>query len=733
MVALLGIALLLCYFIFGDVLVNPGGFLLESSFDGLKNYFSVVYQLVHGSGQHFNGMLYPFGDALIFADGQPVLTALLRVISNPSDPDSIIASMNFIMLISPVICSLFIYLILKECKVGAVYAIVFALIIAFLNPQLERLNGHYALTYSFFIPMIWYMVLKIANGHRIWFWTILATALSTLFAINQPYYLLLSSSLVGSILLWQLIQPLILNNKRRAGILQMLILVVVPVALMFLYMNSVNHFADRPLKPYGIGVYDASFSGTFIPTNGPMSTLAREYFFTSFKYPEWESKAFVGLPATFFLLVFLVRSIRRVWTKGTQAVRMGLAANPVDISLVPALMVLVIASGELHNLGLDKLYHLVPQLEQFRSLGRLAWVFYYIFTVSAAVYFYLTFKYLRQIGGGKLRVHALVMVSVIGLIWISDAASNVKSVSTGIADYPRGSHRLSLEYAARLDSLGINVEDYQAILPLPFSLVGSEKLGLSNGPWASSHSMDVSVATGLPLFGGHMSRSSWQSTEKQAQLVGHPILPKPIHSELKQDKYILVLWSYENLSLGEKAVRDLGKKLWNNKRFELFRIKPQDLLKVNSNFVSTLKDLNPHLVEQPEDSDAIFRSVAVHQNQGDKFYESLLTVDTTKKEFEFSYWTLASDPEHEPVRAKLFWKDQDGLTHEAAIEPRASADVWRGWIRVSLNLELHSGENQIWVISETLSGLATQIHQMEVGDTSISANNQLWNNYPIEL
>ena len=50
----------ICFRFFGDILSNPGAFLFGAEGDGLKNYFTVAYQAVHGNGWDFKGMLYDF-------------------------------------------------------------------------------------------------------------------------------------------------------------------------------------------------------------------------------------------------------------------------------------------------------------------------------------------------------------------------------------------------------------------------------------------------------------------------------------------------------------------------------------------------------------------------------------------------------------------------------------------------------------------------------------------------
>ena len=75
--AVVVLAIGVCFRFFKDILLHPNEYLFGAEGDGLKNYYSVAYQVVHGEGTWFNGMMYPFGDHLTFADGQPLLTKIL--------------------------------------------------------------------------------------------------------------------------------------------------------------------------------------------------------------------------------------------------------------------------------------------------------------------------------------------------------------------------------------------------------------------------------------------------------------------------------------------------------------------------------------------------------------------------------------------------------------------------------------------------------------------------------
>ncbi|MCB0755526.1 MAG: hypothetical protein KDB98_08040, partial [Flavobacteriales bacterium] len=153
-------AIAICFRFFGEIILHPNEFLFGADGDGLKNYYSIAYQVIHGDGLWFNGMLYPYGDHIIFADGQPLLTKVLGwfVDGDASNGGSVIGIMNLLMIFSLVVCAWCVHRLLVWNLVGPWFSVPFALCIAFLSPQVLRFPGHYALGYTFFVPLGWLLI-----------------------------------------------------------------------------------------------------------------------------------------------------------------------------------------------------------------------------------------------------------------------------------------------------------------------------------------------------------------------------------------------------------------------------------------------------------------------------------------------------------------------------------------------------------------------------------------------
>ena len=53
----------------GNILFKLNEVQMDRSGDGFKNYFAFAWQYKHEDGLFFEGMQYPYGDLLAYADG----------------------------------------------------------------------------------------------------------------------------------------------------------------------------------------------------------------------------------------------------------------------------------------------------------------------------------------------------------------------------------------------------------------------------------------------------------------------------------------------------------------------------------------------------------------------------------------------------------------------------------------------------------------------------------------
>ncbi len=152
-------------------LTNLNSYFISTNHDGIKNYYTYLYYLKFDTGFHFSGMAYPFGDLITFTDNQPLLVLTIKSLQYLGLDLSLhaVAIFNILLLISFPITVLVLYKILKNYHLSNYYSFFIAVAITFLNPQIERLAGHYALAYSFVIPLFWLLDIKISSSKNKWY------------------------------------------------------------------------------------------------------------------------------------------------------------------------------------------------------------------------------------------------------------------------------------------------------------------------------------------------------------------------------------------------------------------------------------------------------------------------------------------------------------------------------------------------------------------------------------
>jgi len=662
-----------CLRFYGDILRDPGAFLFGAEGDGLKNYFTVAWQTVHGVDRHFSGMLHPYGDHLLFADGQPLLTSVMHWFGpGVEDGHHIIGAMNLLMIGSLVLCAVLVHLILRRSLVASWFAVPFAVLIAFLSPQLARFAGHYALGYAFFIPLLWYLLIRLRAG-RAWPWAMLLAAVTLAFTFIQPYYLLISTVFIGAVSAMDAV--LLFSGKRKtANLLPQISALLLPFVLFTGCMALADPYADRPTAPYGLLSYVASFQSVFIPVMEPFKSLFTSYFFRLFVPAHWEGYAYVGLvPALCGAAALVTLVLNRRW----RGLAMPVLPDALRAVWLPAFIVLLFSMAFFHHLGLSWLGEHFSAIRQFRSLGRMAWVFYYVFSVWAVVYLYRVFRVMRGVHGGRLRFHAWLLIVLSLGWWTLDAIVNIKAVKEQMIANPHGRDMFGTSFADMLAAHGIDPGGFQAILPLPFELIGSEKLELGLMSPATPVAMQASFSTGIPMVNGVMSRTSLAVTGSVAQWVAHPLMPQSVTHDLPDHRDLLVIAVGDGLTEGERFAISNATLLFANDAYSLYRLSPDDWEKARSDIrEATLTDTSA------------MPSFFLREKEIAVPVDGLL-LDTTLAagDHEFSLW-LAIDPSTTSLPV-LEWQVGD------AMESRRcgfNAEVWEGWLRVARHLHLEREE-----------------------------------------
>jgi len=488
----------LLYIFFGNALIEPNSYLFSVGGDGLKNYFTPAYYVKHNSGFQFTGMGHPFGEHVVYTDCQPLLSGMMQFIETNITPIShkTVGILNLLMMLSIPVCALFLFKILAHYKISVTLSIVFAIIIAFLSPQMHRMLGHYALAYCFYIPMIWYALIKVLTAKRIFLPSFILVIIIIVFSFIHPYYLALSLIFLGA---FSLVEFFL--GKKLSGVF-IFLLTILPVIVFQVLMHFTDVVIDRPDNPYGIFTYIASIESVFLPNVGPI----REFLFGNFaiRKPKWDGFAFIGSAS---LLVIVLALIRRVVSKVKKQQKQYLLPKPLFKVLLTGILVLLFSMAIPFKWGLDFFYDIVPPLKQFRGLGRFAWVFFYIGTISAVVIAHHYYK----IWFAKNQLGAKVALLVFIALFATDAFFHSSYLGQQ-AQRRQLQAPLFTKFSETIASAGVKVDDYQAILVFPFFHIGSEEIYIDGDYHSHNVGFKAAYATGLPLVNTMMSRTSLSQT-----------------------------------------------------------------------------------------------------------------------------------------------------------------------------------------------------------------------------
>ena len=518
--------------------------MLDTGVDGLKNYFNPMYYLKYDTGGwHFSGMNYPFGEHLVFTDGQPLFTRILKVLQNWGVPvaDHLPAIFNLLMFASVLIGAGFLYAIARIYRLPDGFAIPVAVIIACLSPQLHRFAGHYALSYVFVIPFFWYLTLKLFPEKGEPNSKALPGLMLALFlcSLIHVYYLMIGC-------LWVLAYTLVyaINFRKKRKVWTRAVMVgtlssLIPLLLFKGFLWLTDPIQDRPSSPYGFFSHITYWEGIFLPQEGPIQSFIDQ--FADVRPVTGEGWAYVGFVGFLVLIFTLFRWGKYIVSR--HFALLGLRSFPRSFFLAfwAGVLLLFFAFGWPFNWGLEFLLDLVPPLKQFRSLGRFAWVFYYVFSMYVAIYFFSVYKLLRRKGLHRLGGWMLFVVLLFwgGEMWIHLKLRNERLLQyehKNILNKPR------INYSQWLSELGHDESDFQALLPVPTYFIGSEKFYSEFVDYFSTREgMSASYQTGLPLACGLLSRSSISQTMELMELLSSSLLPKNLTSGYKDQRPLLLM------------------------------------------------------------------------------------------------------------------------------------------------------------------------------------------------
>jgi len=579
------IFLLFFYAVTPSALLNLNSYFFSTNHDGIKNYYTYLFYLKYDSGFHFSGMAYPYGDLITFTDNQPLLVLVLKYLKSLGieTGNHAVFIFNGLLLLSFPLATTMVYFILKHFKVTTFYAFVISIIIILLNPQLERLAGHYALAYSFVIPLFWLLDIKLQTSNRKYFWSVIIVLTTLLLTFLHVYYLAVSMlfyffAAVGHVLS---------SNINKSNLVKVFTIYtpafLLPISIFKVFMSIIDKVDDRVAFPFGFLFYRASYRTLFFNVNSPFDKWIPQ--FIQVGKNEFEGRAYLGVLALAFciwlLFVVIKQSIanKKFSINYVNVIKQD-NFNPYIILGILALM--IAAAFPFYMPPFDLVIEWITPLAQFRSPGRFAWIFFFVFMVFFYVFIY-------QLSQKKNIKWILPLVLIIGLYeGVLTAKSNLVTLNQATL----GDKFLDEKLKAKCNEYEINKNNYQAIIAFPFYTIGNEKAGFAGTNTSILQSMKCSFHTGLPLVNYMMSRTSVKQGLTIAELTSHPIINKSYINEVKTSKPFLLMISNEGLSENEQLWQRYSSFIFKDEDVSYYQLWSDSIIKMEVDAKSYLKTQN---------------------------------------------------------------------------------------------------------------------------------------------
>lgn len=560
---------LLCTF-YSEVLLRPNSYVFSAEGDGISNYYSTIYHIKHDTTYaHFGGMNYPYGETVYVMDCQPILANTLHFVNNNivDISEYSVGVLNYLMVLAILLCAIFVFLILHHYNFSGLICVLGGLGIAFLSSQVLLMQyGQYAMVYSCFFPISWFLLIKHFEHPRMFKYSIYIFLNTVLWSfINYYLGLIVIATLLIAHLFIRVGKKSPSYNSKQA-LIHVFIQLVFSAAVVFAIVSTNDTYTDRIEMPY-LTRYKANLQTTFFSQHSFVKPAYDAIFgLTDKGAGRWGPVGnYVGLSTGLILLFVLIKlvifAVRKQWDKTKE-----LLPKHGTVYLISAILLLLYAMAIPFQWGLE---WLIPDtLVQFTGLGRFAWAFYFVITI-------FSLHMLRALVSKK---QAAILLSVASILMLAEGLSYHFEVHKKIIENENifaSDSELKTQFA-EFDLTAAD-EQYQGIIALPFYQAYNAVHAFTSTEKAKNYSMALSYHTGLPLVNGILSRPSMSHCRNIVQLFAPAHYEKPIAEHLNA-KPFLILWTKDAITNLEKAMLDKATVLANHKEYKLYSVPVNALL-----------------------------------------------------------------------------------------------------------------------------------------------------------
>ncbi|MEO6168455.1 MAG: hypothetical protein ABIO46_05730 [Chitinophagales bacterium] len=698
---------------FGPMVLQPNLYYFSGGGDGIRNYYSLAYYVRFDGGLHFTGMNYPYGEHVMYADLQLPVAFLLGLIQVHLFDVSLysVAIINYIMFISLILSAVFIYLLLYELKVKWWFAIPAAIAITIVSPQLQRMTGHYSLAYVFFTPMLLYILFRMQQSASMIKWMFLLSGMVFLFGLTHLYYLAMAGAFILAYVTVLVVFEFISFRKISNRFLWMLAGFILPFIAIQGFMFFTDPITDRIKIPWGFFHSYASGASVFLP---PSWSYLRNFGLGGILSRTSRGYAYIGIVADLGIIFSVVLSVMYNLRKTTYQKNIPVIPVFLLIAVIASIPVLLFSMCLPWRWNMQELLNHFAFIRQFRALDRFAYVFYYVVSIFSA---FILFWFIEALFKRRAIVTGSLVVLIVFVFWFADGWTNLKTLKDA---YPASNYAREYfskdNYVNWLAEKGYAVNDFQAIFPLPFYHLGSEKIWIDH-PVSMYASSWASLNTGLPIVSSYLGRTSVGQTCRLVQLVSDSLMEKALIPELKSDKPFLVVTTneertaYENLLLSRATfINERGaysmyllpitafKSSLESVR-KLFAEKEKFLVKQQGNIFTNNMD-STVIINNFQASDDSFPGNGILRDSNlVMLFDGVINGAQDSSVFEVSVWLKLFMINYASPDLKLVQFNGAGeIISQKYAQAKSTPDISNGWARVNVSFELFTKSNRITIL-----------------------------------
>ncbi|MBN2261548.1 MAG: hypothetical protein JW735_01455 [Prolixibacteraceae bacterium] len=572
--SLIALIFVILFLTLHPVLKQPNSFLFSDGNESINNYFNISWFIKHDKGFIFNGDNYPYGNHVQNTNNQPLLYNTCRLTDKISPiSDFGVAIFNLSLLLSLLLAAPFIFLILRHYKLPIWYSIVISLIVIFLSPQLAYISQSPTMAYIAFIPMFWYLLIRYQKSDKSWLWGSLLILSGFIGGFTNKYYVGFYSSFLFTMIISELIIQWGNLKQYYRKLLILFGVALIPITVIAI----INHFTTQSNtydnNSWSFLTHHASPFSIFMPNAPELRNLIQNLINLNYSF---EGRAYVGLPATLLALSMIFAFFHNLVTK-KKNISLYID-NEMNGFLLAAFLVLLFSMcfpfkiiGWPVKIQLKFLLDWLPQIGRISYPGRFSWIFYYVFTIYTAIFFYNLYIKMKAKGFVKFPV---LFLSFVIMFWTIDAAINAKKsfpkqlITNSIFNKPNENEKELIQ------QYQLDTSYFQAIFAMPFSYATSNN---SVSDTTSIHllkqAMKWSYNTGIPLVQSAETQTPTEQKLSSIQLLSESSIKKSRLDDMN-DKPLLIMYLKNKLNQSEEQLLKHAKHLfiYNNTNFALLDV-----------------------------------------------------------------------------------------------------------------------------------------------------------------